>query len=139
MEYAPVGDVDTQTPAEVMRNNLDRYGQLIAQAGGHESVDIIVFPEYGITTLALSNLPRSKARPFLQLVPAINSSASPALCDVWHEQPTDQLVFAGLSCFARQSGIYVVANIGEVVPCKKGTSTPRDGSRGQNTSSLQRC
>lgn len=133
MEYSPTGSVFSQTPAEVLGANLDGYGQLIAQAAKEEAADIVVFPEYGLTTLTLSSLSRTRARPFLQQFPAINSTSTAVLCDNQQGIKDDQLVFTRLSCYARQNGIYVAANVGEVVLCQPGTSTAGDGSMSDQT------
>lgn len=45
----------------------------------------------------------------------------------------DQLVYTSLSCSAQQNAIYVVANIGEVVPCIPGQSTPENESKTKST------
>jgi predicted amidohydrolase len=94
-----------------------------------QGVDIIVFPEYGITTLTLSSLSRLAARPFLQQFPSINSSAPQLLCDGNATIPDRDLVFTKLSCYARQNAIYVVINVGEIVVCSAGQNTSENGGR----------
>lgn len=85
---------------------------------------MIVFPEYGLTTVDLSNLDRLTARPFLQRFPPINSSADQTLCDSSNSIISDDLlVFTKLSCYSRQNAIYVVVNVGEIIRCNPGQNT----------------
>ncbi|EFX88215.1 hypothetical protein DAPPUDRAFT_311789 [Daphnia pulex] len=126
VEYSPTGSVFSQTPAKVLGQNLNNYNQLIVEAASL-GVDIIVFPEYGITTLTLSSLSRLAARPFLQQFPSINSSAPQLLCDGNATIPDQDIVFTKLSCYARQNAIYVVINVGEIVVCSAGQNTTENG------------
>jgi len=128
VEYSPKGSVYSQTPAELLGVNLAEYERYISEAADQEAADVIVFPEYGLTTLSLSSFSRSKARPFLQQFPAIESNVT-GRCDPVVPVEDDQLVFQSLSCFSSRSRIYVVANVGEVVYCQPGSSTPSDGSK----------
>lgn len=143
IEYSPTGSVFSQTPTEVLGQNLNNYNQLIAEAASlvnivlrnfvvlikqcflllRKGADIIVFPEYGLTTLSLSSLSRLAARPFLQQFPSINTSVPQLSCDGNKTVPDNEIVFTGLSCYARRNAIYVVANVGEIVMCPSGQNT----------------
>uniref|UniRef100_A0A0P5E0J0 Putative Argonaute-2 n=1 Tax=Daphnia magna TaxID=35525 RepID=A0A0P5E0J0_9CRUS len=126
IEYSPTGSVFSQTPTEVLGQNLNNYNQLIAEAASL-GADIIVFPEYGLTTLSLSSLSRLAARPFLQQFPSINTSVPQLSCDGNKTVPDNEIVFTGLSCYARRNAIYVVANVGEIVMCPSGQNTTENG------------
>ena len=78
-----------------------------------QNADVIVFPEYGLTTLAISPMSRREVRPYLQRF----SMDSPTSCHDLTATPTHQLVATYISCYSRLNSIYVVVNIGEIVDC----------------------
>lgn len=100
------------------------------QANYYQGADIIVFPEYGLTTLAVAAMPRSLARSYLQQFPPLNNSASASECvQDYRNYPVedDRLVFTYLSCSARRHAIYVAVDIGGYVPCSPGQNVSDSG------------
>jgi len=129
VEYSPLGSI-LDSGRDVLLSNLVNYDHLIEEAASTFGADIIVFPEYGLTTLAVAAMPRSLARSYLQQFPPLNNSASASECvQDYRNYPVedDRLVFTYLSCSARRHAIYVAVDIGEYVPCSPGQNVSDSG------------
>lgn len=85
-------------------------------------MDIIVFPEYGMTSLGIPR-DREAAKPFLLRVPPIGSNPC--------REPTNPNIspqVVTLSCAAQSGQIYLVVNIGEIRNCSSTSADcPPDG------------
>lgn len=125
MEYAPWGSPANHTPSQILEANLDHYGQFVSHAASQRA-DIIVFPEYGLTTITPSSFSRINARPYLQTLPSLNESA-PDCEGNWNYNETETIVFRRLSCYANKYNIYLAANVGEFVLCEPGDETDDGG------------
>ncbi|XP_069691217.1 vanin-like protein 1 isoform X2 [Periplaneta americana] len=93
----------------------------------HEQVDIIVFPECGLSTIYLPEN-RSEIRPLLTRIPDPEEFKNPCL----HLEEDTPEILQILSCAARNASIYVVVNLPELSPCS-GTDCPPDGAFFYNT------
>ncbi|CAG0919699.1 unnamed protein product [Notodromas monacha] len=102
-----------QSVVDYMSANVAAYEDFVKIAA-ENMVDIIIFPEYGVTSL---NLPadRGSARPYFQIVPAAAGKIAP--CDDFSDEQPDQIITRKLSCLARTGNIYLIANIAEVEAC----------------------
>ncbi|KAL3841970.1 hypothetical protein ACJMK2_020046 [Sinanodonta woodiana] len=101
---------------QVMKNNLAVYAQQ-AKLASDMGARIIVFPEYGLYGLGWT---RQTIAPYLEYVPdpitqKWNPCDEPALYNSTEVQHT-------LSCIAKHSSIYLVANMGARIPCMKSSS-----------------
>ena len=95
-----------------------------------QGADIIVFPEDGIYGMYFPK--RSLIFPFMEYMPDPGVHWNPC------KQPglyPDTDVQTYLSCMAKDNGLYVVANIGDVQPCNRATDSkcPSDGRYQYNT------
>jgi len=88
-----------------------------------QGADIIVFPEYGLSTLAVPR-DRNSSKPYLQLIPSIGSNPCDAIS---HNSEFSSKITNRLSCTAKNSSIYLVANLGEIRPCDGKPNCPADG------------
>ncbi|KAL3842247.1 hypothetical protein ACJMK2_020283 [Sinanodonta woodiana] len=111
----------------LMRRNLDVYERQAKYAAS--LVDIMVFPEYGITGFDQT---RDSMIPYLENVPDPSFRWNPCLeqnrfpeCDVQ----------IALSCMARKYKIYIVANMGDIKYCDPSNdqTCPTDGRFQFNT------
>ena len=110
VEYEPLDSNDLPSPIEVMAYNADRYNQFIYRASTLD-VDIIVFPEYGVTGVTLSGEEdRERAKMFM-----VRGEVGVNYCDI---ETTDEVILNMISCSAKNSSIYVVINTGEMVECE---------------------
>ncbi|XP_059484675.1 vanin-like protein 2 [Neocloeon triangulifer] len=105
VEFSPKGRLSNVTTADV-EENLKSYGNFVAEARSQEA-DIIIFPEYGLTTISPYNQ-RDLALELSQVVPAPGENMSP--CDSDNEEE-DFRVTKKLSCLAKENGIYLVVNL----------------------------
>ena len=65
MEYSPKDKCGNKvSPYETMKCNIKEYEKFMTNASNHK-VDIIVFPEYGITGDDISTEDREKAKEFM--------------------------------------------------------------------------
>ncbi|XP_021966975.1 pantetheinase isoform X3 [Folsomia candida] len=116
VEYQPEGSPWQDTGPQIISKNLANYLQFIGNASAN-GVDIIVFPEYGLTTLGIPR-DRDAAKPFLLSVPPIGSNPC-------REQLGSQAV-QEMSCAAQSFNIYVVVNCGEIRDCTGQPNCPPD-------------
>ena len=128
VEYAPINSYDLPSPMEVtctflysfdlelsvikvLAANIDQYLGFMAEAnrmGG----DIIVFPEYGVTGVGLSEEgDREVAREFM-----VVGEVGRNYCAGEYVNNNDELMEM-IGCGARNNNIYVLVNIGEMVNC----------------------
>ena len=85
-------------------------------------VQIIVFAEYGLYPLGLN---RDTIRPFLEEIPSPEEGWNPE-GDI-SDHSGREILFA-LSQIAKHNGLFVVANMGDVVPCtSEDPHCPPDG------------
>ena len=125
VEYSPLHDT-SWTPYMILLKNLHQYELIIAKAADSE-VDIIVFPEYGLTTLHLPES-RKEAELYLQEIP------DPLLQEVSCNKPSASWLINKLSCIAKKHKMYVSVNLGEKLSCSlESTLCPRDGRHHYNT------
>lgn len=127
VEYSAVGNTSHDDPKDILRMNARNYIKYIEQAVSKHELDIIVFPECGLTTIHLPQ-ERQGIRPFLTSIPDPNSNINPCT-DTQTEFPE---ILHILSCAARDAGVYVVVNLPEIVPCD-GEGCPTDGAFFYNT------
>ncbi|XP_059480889.1 vanin-like protein 1 isoform X2 [Neocloeon triangulifer] len=111
VEFSPDGITGPLVPSLIFSNNLRRYEEFVVDARKTYAADIIVFPEYGLTTTYTSNN-RSLALEFAQIVPDKNDNIIP--CTAYNDTFEYEAV-RRLSCMARDNGIYLVANLIEKV------------------------
>ncbi|XP_065557982.1 biotinidase-like [Artemia franciscana] len=124
VEYAPVGIYGPNTAVEIIRLNLDQYEEIVNLISD-QGMDVIVFPEYGITTLQVPSN-RTRAKEFLQRIPNIDLNHVP--CDSLPQETIDEVVYR-LSCLAKRAASYLVANFGEIQSCTaQERGCPYDGS-----------
>ncbi|CAG0880439.1 unnamed protein product [Darwinula stevensoni] len=110
--------------ADTMDRNLEileRNARIAADRGA----DLMVFPEYGITSLGLP-MEQDKALPFMQDLAAADDL--PCL------QHNSSWVIRRLSCTARENRLYLVANVAEKESCNgERQSCPADSPYFYNT------
>ncbi|KYN09055.1 PREDICTED: vanin-like protein 2 [Trachymyrmex cornetzi] len=95
---------------ETLKINSDAYVVFIKVANLY-GVDIIVFPEAGLTTV---NFPeREKLEDWTTIVPNASSNYTPCCQDTFKVSEA----LRKISCAARSNKIYVVINIAEKEPC----------------------
>ncbi|XP_012938390.1 vascular non-inflammatory molecule 3-like [Aplysia californica] len=117
-EHAVILPAITDTPVtrrEALRNmqkNLDVY-KLQAIAAKQLSAQILVFPENGLYGYEFT---RDTIYPFLEAIPDPDTVTwSP--CSEPHRFPETQ-VLRWLSCLAKNNSLYLVADMGDKVPCE---------------------
>jgi predicted amidohydrolase len=112
---------DPAGPAATLALNARRSGEAAAAAAG-QGAEIIVLPEYGMSGFGSGG--RDAWLPYLeQLPPAGQGQTREVPCahpDAYVAAPS----LVTLSCAARQHGIVIVANIGDVVYCSAAPSRP---------------
>jgi len=108
VEYNPNENCGRKDSAEeTMICNVDQYEKFMANASEY-NVDIIVFPEYGITGVDLSGDDRQTAKEFM-----VQATVGENYC----EDEFTYSVLNKISCYAKKFSIYTVVNMGEVVDC----------------------
>ncbi|KAL5006970.1 hypothetical protein ScPMuIL_015776 [Solemya velum] len=134
-EHALISPRDAETTPtrkdalDLMYRNLKIY-QKQTQIAAEKNVQIILFPEYGITGFDQT---RDSMVPYLEEVP------DPKEIDwtpcVEPERFANTEVQTALSCMARKNSIHLVANMGSVVWCSNETDAtcPIDGRYQHNT------
>lgn len=115
VEYSPKFLNDSESTLKV---NSDLYVKNIEIASRHD-VDIIVFPESGLTTVHMPE--RKEIEPWTTLIPAEENKYIP--CSDTSIEVSETL--RKISCAAKENRIYVVINIAEKLPCISGTC-PQD-------------
>ncbi|KYM88556.1 Vanin-like protein 1 [Atta colombica] len=109
VEYPPKYSTNSN---ETLKINSDAFVGFIKVANLY-AVDIIVFPEAGLTTV---NFPeREKLKDWTTIVPNASSNYIPCCQDTF--KVSDAL--RKISCAARNNKIYVVINIAEKEPCSE--------------------
>ncbi|XP_022337000.2 pantetheinase-like [Crassostrea virginica] len=131
-EHAPLPPnrtivVSRRDALQYMQGNLEAY-QLVAEEAQRQTVDIIVFPEDGITYMGHT---RKSIRPYLEVIPDPKH-------EVWNpclepDRYPDTEVQRTLSCLARNNSLYLVANMGDYQTCQADDNCPPDGHYQFNT------
>ncbi|XP_017798941.1 PREDICTED: vanin-like protein 1 [Habropoda laboriosa] len=104
VEFSPYYNV--VNGSYTLEKNTDAYIEYIEKAS-EQNADIIVFPEYGLTSM---NMPsRSRMDPWTTVVPSVLDEYVPCTGNDVNVSPTLQR----LSCAARKNRIYVVVNLAE--------------------------
>ncbi|KYQ54958.1 Vanin-like protein 1 [Trachymyrmex zeteki] len=107
VEYSPKYSTNSN---ETLKINSDAYVVFIKVANLY-GVDIIVFPEAGLTTI---NFPeREKLEDWTTIVPNASSNYTPCSQDTVKVSEA----LRKISCAAKSNKIYVVINIAEKAPC----------------------
>ena len=110
-----------------MMENVLSYEKLIQQAHV-QGVQLIVFPEYGITGANFAT--RATYYPYLENIPVVSGGTiNPCLDDGFDDRP----VLKKLSCMAREHAMVLVVNMGDVQECTGSSSCPPDGHYQFNT------
>eukprot|EP00092_Neocalanus_flemingeri_P008797 GFUD01009470.1.p1 GENE.GFUD01009470.1~~GFUD01009470.1.p1 ORF type:complete len:507 (+),score=151.05 GFUD01009470.1:145-1665(+) len=116
VEYEPLDSDELASPVEVMAYNIDKCNDFIEEAS-NVGVDIIVFPEYGVTGVKLSEEEdRERAKLFM-----VTGEVGRNYCEKERKNmvnQTDQEILSMVSCSAKEHSMYVVINMGEMVPCE---------------------
>lgn len=99
---------------QVIFQNLKSYA-IAVQASKEQGADIIVFPEYGVTGL-LGFATLLQPELFFETVPDPSAGAW-CPCSASADAGIEAQHY--LSCLARNSSIYVVANMGDRQPCQQ--------------------
>jgi len=110
VEYSPESDAGL-SGLELVLRNVKHYEALIANARSRQ-VDIIVFPEVGLTGVAAV-----RDQHIYMEVPHPNASISPCLQPEQWAEPLRRL-----SCAARENRIYVAVNLEEQSGSKRYTA-----------------
>ena len=134
VEYKPyagpihVIPITKQAAQQNMMKNLRSFETLMQQAHV-QGVQLIVFPEYGITGAAF--ITRATVYPYLENIPVVSGDAviNPCLSDSFGDRP----VLKKLSCMAREYTMVLVANMGDVQECSDSPNCPPDGHYQFNT------
>ncbi|XP_011165400.1 vanin-like protein 1 [Solenopsis invicta] len=96
--------------SETLKVNSDAYVRLIA-AASRNKVDIIVFPEDGLTTTTFPE--RAEMGDWTTIIPSTSENYTPCTQDTIKVSET----LKKISCAARNNEIYVVLNIAEKEAC----------------------
>lgn len=114
--------------AIVMRN-MDIY-EIQMQKSKQQNVNIIVFPEYGLTGFGYT---RESFKPFLEDIPDPQKTEWNACLD--GQAQTTTPIMHRLSCLAKTYDMYLVANMGDIKACNKTVDPhcPTDGRYQFNT------
>ncbi|XP_050438268.1 vanin-like protein 1 isoform X2 [Adelges cooleyi] len=108
VEYLPTLG---SNPLQSIQKNLPVYEDIIANASQYD-VDILVFPEGGLTGLTLPD-DRKDIQQFVTEIPSPESNTIPCFTDKC------SIILKKLSCAARLNRIYVVVNLPEIEYCSK--------------------
>lgn len=118
---------------DLMLENIDIYKEK-AQQAARSGNEIVVFPEYGLFGIFGYDkyARRTDIAPFLEPIPDPQKKWNP--CKERYPFAATEIQ-RELSCIAKNFGLYVVANVGEKVPCKKrdDSNCPNDGQYQYNT------
>ncbi|KAK4304401.1 hypothetical protein Pmani_023644 [Petrolisthes manimaculis] len=115
LEYAPYSNWD-QGGLAILQENARVYLQYAALAK-QQGADMLVFPEYGLTS---TNLTWGDFLTLTQLVPDPDHHITP--CSLTN--PTDYTkVLRDLSCGAAELGMYLVVDLAELYPCHDAATT----------------
>lgn len=129
--YIPVDPfvVSRAKAVENMEINLNVY-RAQAENARQQNVNIVVFPEDGIYGMSFS---RDTIYPYLEQIPDPQTETWNPCTDPQRHNDAD--VQVALSCMARKNHLYLVANMGDKVPCnpKFDPKCPEDGRYQFNT------
>ena len=132
-EYKPytgcfhVIPITKEAAQQNMMRNVLSYEKLIQQAHV-QGVQLIVFPEYGIT--GANFVTRATYYPYLENIPIVSGgTVNPCLDDGFGDRP----VLKKLSCMAREYAMVLVVNMGDVQECSGSSNCPPDGHYQFNT------
>lgn len=123
-----------RTLDDVMRQSVATYEQWTRTASSL-GVEILVFPEYGVTGVSVPS-ERSSMRPYLQVLPGIELGPEPwNPCLESDDATFNTTILRSLSCVARDNGLVLVVNIPTLVRCSAtdDPSCPSDGGYQFNT------
>ncbi|XP_062567034.1 pantetheinase-like [Saccostrea cucullata] len=102
---------------EYMTTNLEVYRN-VAEEAHLQRVDIIVFPEDGLTYMGHT---RKSIRPYLEFIPDPKTEKwNP--CEHPEKYPETEVQHT-LSCLAKNNSLYLVANMGDIQPCEAPNGT----------------
>uniref|UniRef100_T1JDU9 CN hydrolase domain-containing protein n=1 Tax=Strigamia maritima TaxID=126957 RepID=T1JDU9_STRMM len=118
VEY-PFSAIPDANPRKIMLQNAKRYEEYVIKAA-QQKAEIIIFPEYGLTTWAALNKTRDTIQPFLQHIPERNHW-NPCTDAEIPAQNNEILVL--LSCMAKNNSIVVAANLLTQEKCDKNDET----------------
>ncbi|KAJ7352922.1 Hydrolase [Desmophyllum pertusum] len=118
-----------QEAVAIVMLNMDVY-EAQMQKAKEQNVNIIVFPEYGLTGFGYT---RNSFRPFLEDIPDPKKIAWNACQDSQANSSTP--IMYRLSCLAKTYDMYLVANMGDIKRCNNDTDQhcPTDGRYQYNT------
>ncbi|KAL5014697.1 hypothetical protein ScPMuIL_008967 [Solemya velum] len=119
--------VTRQTALDNMMKNLEVY-KTQAELANRKGVDIIVFPENGLYGVDFS---RESIQPYLEEIP--DPEVEPLSPCTGGDNQAGREVQHYLSCLARNNSLYVVANLGDCLPCNGEPGCPPDGHHQYNT------
>jgi hypothetical protein len=111
-KHEPMGDVSTIGVDATIATNVDSYLN-IALTSSAEGAEMVVYPEWGLfgeNSTAVTT--RSNIDPF---------------CENIREPWLEGGAMSGLASVARQTGIIVVANVCDRIPCSEGNACSRYG------------
>ena len=134
VEYKPYADaihvipITKEAAQQNMMKNLRSFETFMEQAH-MQGVQLIVFPEYGIT--GPNFVTRATLYPYLENIPVVSGDAviNPCLSDSFGDRP----VLKKLSCMAREYTMVLIANMGDVQECSNSPDCPPDGHYQFNT------
>lgn len=109
----PSGKVTVGAAQEAMMRNVDKYEANIKDAYA-KNVQIIVFPEDGIYGLSLN---RDTILPYLESIPTNDVIQQQDINPCSQVEFNDRPILQRLSCLAKQYGMAIVVNMGDVQPC----------------------
>ncbi|CAL1531289.1 unnamed protein product [Lymnaea stagnalis] len=112
-----------------MKKNIDVYRSQAAVAK-LQGADILVFPEDGLYGFTFT---RESIYPYLETIPDPRLETWSPCSDPHRHSDTD--ILRALSCIAKHSSLYLVANMGDKQPCDASTEPkcPKDGRYQFNT------
>ncbi|CAH1778222.1 unnamed protein product [Owenia fusiformis] len=109
------GKIITREQAlEAVKPNLAVYEEQTRIAKS-QNADIIVFPEYGLYGFGTT---RDSVVPYMEYIPDPQSESWNPCLDPRQSKPTDNVILKTLSCIAKNSSIYLVANLGDYQYCE---------------------
>uniref|UniRef100_T1JNE6 CN hydrolase domain-containing protein n=1 Tax=Strigamia maritima TaxID=126957 RepID=T1JNE6_STRMM len=125
VEYEPVIP-ENATPIKILLENANRYAQYAAKAA-ETNAKIIVFPEFGLSSIEDLYSTRNELVPFTQHVPDPRIISWNPCIDP--NQYSNAQILHILSCAAHNNSIALLANLISQEPCSRqdDSSCPFDG------------
>ena len=121
VEHDPFMGTDADSAVSLLSQNLNVYSEL-SRLAGVNNVNVIVFPEFGLTSVRDSE--RTSLYPFAETYP------NPSLtvpCSNPEYQTNDHIILRSGSCMAANSKVSVLINTIEKMPCgAEDSSCPSD-------------